>query len=317
MASRLHRLIPFDSCALYLRTSDTLTLRYVDGENAKAFSNEPVPLGEGISGWVAQSGKPILNGNAAVENSYKSKFGCSGGLRAALSISLLDLKQEVFGVLTLYAMTPDSFQRDHLRILLAMGSKLSLSLQNALHYRRAETNAETDFLTGLPNARRLFLQLETELDSCRSEGRGLGVVVSDLNNFKDVNDQRGHLAGNRLLSLVAEEFQKVCRVGDTVARMGGDEFVFLLRDMTEADAAQRLREIDEATERASRRAALGTPVTASLGASLYPVDGITAEEMLALADRRMYLDKQTGGGPAAIDISAPLETRRYRQALAV
>ena len=194
MASRLHRLIPFESCALYLKVGDTLSLRYVDGENAKAFTSDPVPMGEGISGWVAQSGKPILNGNAGVECSYKSKFGCSGELRAALSIPLLTLEKDVFGVLTLYAMNADSFERDHLRILLAMSSKLSLSLQNSLHYRRAESNAETDYLTGLPNARRLFLQLETELSTCRDAGSGVAVVVCDLNRFKDVNDQCGHLA---------------------------------------------------------------------------------------------------------------------------
>ena len=211
LASRLHRLIPFDSCALYLKTGDTLALRYVDGENAKSFAMEPVPMGEGISGWVAQSGKPILNGNASLEKSYKSKFGCSGELRAALSIPLVGFEQDVFGVLTLYSMTADGFERDHLRILLAMSSKLALSVQNSVHYRRAETNAETDFLTGLPNARRLFLQLDRELEECESTGHGLVVVVCDLNRFKEVNDQRGHLAGNRLLSGIAEQFRQECR----------------------------------------------------------------------------------------------------------
>ena len=98
------------------------------GENAKSFSMDPISMGEGISGWVAQSGKPILNGNAALEKSYKSKFGCSGELRAALSIPLVGFEQDVFGVLTLYSMTADGFDRDHLRILLAMSSKLGLSV---------------------------------------------------------------------------------------------------------------------------------------------------------------------------------------------
>ena len=289
MASRLHRLIPFDSCALYLKVGDSLSLRYVDGENAKSFSSDLVPLGDGISGWVAQSGKSILNGAATLETSYKTHFGFTGELRSALSIPLFDLRKEVFGVLTLFAMTADSFQRDHLRILLAMSSKLALSLQNSLHYRRAESNAETDYLTGLPNARRLFLLLDEELDRSRITGSSVGVVVCDLDRFKDVNDQRGHLAGNALLVAVADAFRRTCDRGDTVARMGGDEFVFVLRDVDVASASQRIGAIAEAVESVSRNADLGFSVTASVGAAFSPTDGVTAEELLALADRRMYL----------------------------
>src|SRR5260370_1239062 len=70
MASRLRKLISFDCCALYLKLNDTLVAQYVDGWDANSFSREPTKMGEGISGWLAQSGKTILNGNAAVEGSY-------------------------------------------------------------------------------------------------------------------------------------------------------------------------------------------------------------------------------------------------------
>ena len=292
MASRLHRLIPYDICALYLRQGDTLTSRFIDGERAKQFISVPIELGEGISGWVAQSGKPILNGNAAVEPGCP--MGADGNplLRTAISIPLFDLQQQVFAVLTLYAAKADSFLRDHLRILQAMESKLSLSLGNALQFRRTETDAETDFLTGLPNARRLFLQLEAELEACRKvEGR-LVIVVCDLNAFKDVNDRRGHLAGNRLLSLIAEGFRTTCAGRETVARMGGDEFVFLLPELDAELAPDRLEAIADAVATASRRTGQGIRVSASVGAAFFPADGTTAEELLALADRRMYLDKQ-------------------------
>ncbi len=307
MASRLRRLIPFDSCALYVRSGDELALRHVDGENAKAFSHDAVPMGEGISGWVAQSGKPILNGNASLEHSYKSRFGCSGELRSALSIPLFDLQEGIFGVLTLYSMTADAFQRDHLRILLAMSSKLSLSLQNSLHFRRAETDAETDFLTGLPNARRLFLQLASEVEECQATGRTVGVVVCDLNHFKAVNDQKGHLAGNRFLRTMAIAFLETLGPEDTVARMGGDEFVFLMQDADSDSLKLRLSEINETVRVASRQASLGVMVSASLGAALYPYDGTTAEELLALADRRMYLDKQSGVRELEPDILMGIE----------
>ncbi len=302
MASRLHSLIPFDSCALYLRTGDALVAQYVDGEESKCFSAQPIPFGEGISGWVAQNGKAILNGNAALESSYHSRPEQRAELRAALSVPLFDLQKGIVGVLTLYALEEDSFSRDHLRILQAMESKLSLSLQNALRFRRAESDAETDYLTNLPNARRLFLQLETELGRCRRTGDCLSVIVCDLNSFKDVNDRLGHMVGDMLLSSVAEGFRQNCRSYDTIARIGGDEFVFLIPGMDEKTAPERLASFAATVATACWRAGLEATVSASLGASFYPADGDTAEQLLAAADRRMYLDKH-----AHYDLPASVE----------
>jgi diguanylate cyclase (GGDEF)-like protein len=253
-------------------------------------------MGEGISGWVAQSGKPILNGNAAVESSYRPAAEQGGGLRAALSIPLFDLRSEIFGVLTLYSTIVDSFSRDHVRILQAMESKLSLSLQNALNFRRAETDAETDYLTNLPNARRLFLQLDLELEKCRSNSGCLTVVVCDLNSFKEVNDRRGHLAGDLLLGSISDAFRKSCSLTDTVARVGGDEFVFLFPNLDRDGAVKRLALIAATASAVCLEASPDGNVSASLGASFYPTDGHTAEDLLALADRRMYQDKQAHYG---------------------
>lgn len=291
MASRLKRLIDFDCCALYLRFGNDVVAHHVEGGCARDFSAQPIALGEGISGWVAQNGKAILNGNAAVEPSYHGQPEAGYALRSALSIPLFNLEKEVFGVLTLYAVHADSFSRDHLRILQAMESKLSLSLQNAVHHRRVEADAETDYLTALPNARRLFLQLETELEACRVSGTGLAVIVCDLNSFKEVNDRFGHLSGNLLLSSIARELQKNCRPFETIARMGGDEFVFLIPQLSEESASPRLEAIAASVARGCWSTGLETRVSASLGISFYPSDGQTAEALLACADRSMYLDK--------------------------
>jgi diguanylate cyclase (GGDEF)-like protein/putative nucleotidyltransferase with HDIG domain len=292
MASRMKRLIEFDCCALYLRRGNDVVAHYVEGACAADFSAQPIPLGEGISGWVAQNGKPLLNGNAGVEPSYHRQAELGTALRSALSIPLFNLEKEVFAVLTLYAVDADSFSRDHLRIMQAMESKLSLSLQNALHHRRAEVDAETDYLTNLPNARRLFVQLETEVERCRTAGNGLAVIVCDLNSFKEVNDQFGHLTGNILLSAIASELRANCRPFETIARMGGDEFVFLIPGLTAESAPPRLQLIAASVAKACWSSGLETRVSASLGISFYPSDGQTAEALLACADRFMYLDKQ-------------------------
>ena len=133
MASRLRRLVPYDACAFYFVQGESLLAPYIEGSYAKSFTPEPIPVGQGISGWVSQNGKAILNGNATVEPNYEYKQGQNGGLLSALSLPVFDMHKQVFAVITLYSSTLDSFQRDHLRILQAMEPKLSLSLQNALH----------------------------------------------------------------------------------------------------------------------------------------------------------------------------------------
>ncbi len=292
LASRLRQLIPFEVCALFVKQGDALEPRFIDGELARQFAPGQIQLGDGISGWVAQSGKAIMNGNAAVEPGCPLLADGSPALRSAISIPLRNLQKDIFAVLTLYAVTADSFHRDHLRILQTMESKLSLALQNALQSHPAKVDADTDFLTGLPNARRLFLHLESELQRCRDTGEALSVVVCDLNNFKDVNDRRGQLAGNRLLRLVAENFRHICVEPEMVARMGGDEFVFLVPGVSEAATQERIAEIKDAVASASRRAGHGIAVTASVGAAFCPADGLMSEDLLGVADRRMYLDKQ-------------------------
>ena len=134
----------------------------------------------------------------------------------------------VIGALTLYRADKDAFSRDHLRILLAISSKVSLAIENALRFQLAEDSATTDYLTLLPNARSLFLRLDSELARCRRTLEPLTVLVCDVDGFKQVNDRFGHLEGNKVLRYVADVLRENCREYDYVARMGGDEFVILL-----------------------------------------------------------------------------------------
>ncbi len=133
----------------------------------------------------------------------------------------------MIGVLALYRGERDAFTSDHLRIMLAVSGKMALSIENALKYQQAENSATTDYLTGLPNARSLFLQLDRELARCKRDNSTLTVMVSDMDGFKQINDRFGHLEGNRVLRLFAQALKDSSREYDYVARMGGDEFVVI------------------------------------------------------------------------------------------
>src|SRR5207245_7709156 len=183
LAVRLKHSVPYDSMAVYFSKNNVLVPEFVSGENLKLFSSLRIPLGEGVSGWVAQNHKPILNGNPLVEPGYLNDPSKYSTLRSALALPL-EGPPGVVAVLALYRAHQEAFTRDHLRVLLAIGSKLGFTIENALRYRVAEDSATTDYLTGLPNARSLFLHLDREIARCKRADMPLAVFVSDLNGFK-------------------------------------------------------------------------------------------------------------------------------------
>ena len=307
MSSRLRRLVPFDSLAVYLKIDKSLSAQYIDGDGARCLSSDRLPIGEGLSGWVAHCGKPIVNGNPKVEPNYLVKRNLGIQLSSALSIPLFDLSAEIFGVLTIYAAVPDAFCRDHLRILQAVESKFSLSLENALRFRSAEKDAQIDFVTKLPNVRQLFLCLEAEMNRARRAEEPFAVLVCDLNSFKAVNDRQGHQTGDLLLRTIARGFMDCCRSYDTVARIGGDEFAFLLPGIDEKTCGALTHAVGDTVRRACEEAKVQADVSASVGAAFFPADGNTAEDLLRVADRRMYCHKRKHYEDRGTQPSPPLE----------
>jgi diguanylate cyclase (GGDEF)-like protein/putative nucleotidyltransferase with HDIG domain len=289
--SRLRRLIPYDAIAVYVRQEDCLVPQYVNGENLRLFTALRIPVGQGLSGWVADAGKPIINGNPSVEPGYLNDPSKFSNLRSALAIPL-ENAVGITGVLTLYHLGTDAFTKDHLRVLLALKPKVSLTIENALEFQQVAISATTDGLTSLPNARSLFLHLDSELARCRRTTSDLAVLVCDLDGFKQVNDRFGHLVGNKVLKLVATGLDECCREYDYVARMGGDEFVLVLPGLKTGDLPEKRLALEIVVAEAGLAVCGERLLNISIGAAFCPEDGTDAEGLLAEADRRMYLAKQ-------------------------
>ena len=306
MSFSLSQWIAFDCFAIYLKQENALRLHYMDGSGKSFFSSAPIPAGEGLSGWVLENGKPIINGNPEVEPNYAANSSSQLRLRSALSLPLREPNDEIFGVLTLYSAPPDSFSTEHLRILLTMESKLSLSLKNALMFQNPDEDAGVDFVTQLPNLRQFSSLMEAELKTARELQRPLGVVVCDLNSFKAVNDKLGHAMGNKLLRAIADGFRKHCRQEDIVARIGGDVFVFLLPGANRRSFEPRLWSLQQSVRESCASLRVDVSLSTSVGAAFYPEDCGSAETLLDLADRRMVLHKRTSShrGPVSIAASA-------------
>ena len=119
------------------------------GDQARLFNALEIPLGEGLSGWVAENRKAIINGNPAVEPGYLSDEPNFAPMRSALSVPLVGMNGPV-SVMTLYHSERDAFTRDNLRILLAIAPKIALAIENAVKYQEAESSAATDLRPGFP-----------------------------------------------------------------------------------------------------------------------------------------------------------------------
>jgi diguanylate cyclase (GGDEF)-like protein/putative nucleotidyltransferase with HDIG domain len=295
-AVKLRRAMPYDAIAIYVRQGDELVPEYVNGDNFRLFASLRIPIGQGLSGWVAQNLKPILNGNPSVEPGYLNDVSKYSTLNSALAVPLEGL-QGVVGVVALYHAEKDFFTSDHLRILLAVSSKMALAIENAMKYEQAESSAVTDYLTGLPNARSLFLQLDRELARCKRDNTTLTVMVADMDGFKQINDRFGHLEGNRVLRLFAHSLKETSREYDYVARMGGDEFVVVAPGLTPEAAARKAEQMRDLAQQAGKAICNEDILSLSVGKSVYPEDGMDAERILSEADKRMYLQKRSQSNP--------------------
>jgi len=291
LSTRLKKMVRYDSVAIRIVRDGSLYPDFVSGDDSGLFSSARIPLGIGLSGWVAQNRKAILNGDPSVEPGYEKIPTRLSPFRSALAVPL-EGASGVLGVLTLYSAASDAFTSDHLRIVLAISSKLGVVIENTIKYRVAETSASSDSLTGLLNSRSLFLQLDKEVGRCRREAAPLALLVCDLDSFKRVNDRFGHIEGNNLLRAFADELKQACREYDCVARMGGDEFVVLAPGLSQETAGEVMTRIAASAMSAGMKVCKEETVSVSVGCAFYPSDGQNAEELLTEADRRMYLVKQ-------------------------
>ena len=306
VTDRLRLLVPFDAIIFYMLRGDTLAPIHVSGEGSAMFLPTELPVSGGLSGWVAQNHKAIVNGNPSVELSYRSDSKLQCQLNSALAVPL-EGQTGGIGVLTIYHSDADVYNNEHLRVVQAVSEKVGLAIEQALRYRRPESSATTDYLTGLPNARSLFIELQREIARAARDKSDLSVVVCDLDGFKHINDRFGHTKGNELLRAVANGLRSACRGGDYVARLGGDEFVLIMPGLSPEVFAQHSDRFSRVVQRTGHNVCGENLMSMSMGVAAFPADGQDPDALLSEADRRMYDAKNRKKAMLAGNSEEPVE----------
>ena len=296
LAVRLKRVAPVDALALYLIRDDKLLPEFVTGDNCRLFASLEIPVGQGLSGWVAENRKPIMNGNPSVEPGYLNDPNVFSTLRSALSVPL-EIDGTIIGVLTVYHEDRDAYTKDHLKLLETLAPKLGHSIEQTLRAGELapSESAGFDVLTGLPQARALFLHLESELTRCKRLNIGLAVIVCSVAGIKKLNERRGRLEGDKAIQAMAGILKSDCREFEYVARMGASEFVLVLPGMRRDALPAKTARIANLT--AMKKGS--EQVSVIMGEAFFPDDGTDADELIAAADRRMLQVKQTRIPPQA------------------
>jgi diguanylate cyclase (GGDEF)-like protein len=233
--------------------------------------------------------------------------------RDATSLLLVPLawRDEVLGAVALARMgRPRRFDPGLIEFLRDLAQQLALGLQNARLLSSLSRMASTDELTQLANRRRFTEAFRVEIARTRRSGVPLSLVMADLDHLKRINDTFGHPAGDDAIRHVAEAFKRGRRETDLAARLGGEEFALLLpgTDLAGAiAAAERIRQ----ELAGSALPAVGT-VTVSLGVATCPNDGVREEDLIRMADDRLYAAKSAGRNQVCAD--GPAAARRINDA---
>ena len=267
------------------------------GPGAERLKSARLPLGEGVAGWVARAGQPVLLEDAASDPRFSPRFDEASGMNTGSILAVpLRSKGRALGVVELVNPRGDrAFSPDDLRTLSTLADYAAIAIENARAFERIRELTLIDDHTGLYNARHLYRSLEAEVARSRRFGRCFSLIFLDLDRFKQVNDRHGHQVGSAVLKEVGEVLRKQLRAMDVPVRYGGDEFVVLLPEADRSQAravAERLRRAINGTVFQLERG-LEVRVTASFGIASYPDDGATPEGLLQLADQAMYQVKET------------------------
>jgi diguanylate cyclase (GGDEF)-like protein len=285
-----------DHVSIVLKEEENLSVRAHNGPPSTRIPEDGrLPAGTGL--WSAA----LASGRTMMENKADSKFDDTlffPDTHSRMCIPMISFGQTL-GVLILDTTRPDAFSGSDQRTLESVADICANAIQNAQHVERVRQLAYIDGLTGIFNRRFFEVRILEEIERARRFNAGMAVIMVDIDQFKRLNDEFGHLLGDEVLRQVSSIFSQQLRRIDVVCRYGGEEFAILLSQTT-SEHAMRVAEKLRRTVESWQFPGVPRSVTISLGTAMYPQHGQNRDELVKAADAGLYGAKQAGRNRAML-----------------
>ena len=287
------------SLLLLEEKTNELYFEIVVGEVSKRIKDVRIKMGEGIAGWVALHGQPLLVSDVRKDPRFSEKIDRLSNFDTESVIAVpMKIQNKVLGVIEIINTNePITLSKNDLEILATVADYAAIAIENSRNYHRVQELTITDDVTGLYNSRHLHHIIKTEIDRFERYHTPFSIIFFDLDFFKRINDSYGHLIGSETLTRVGAVISKTIRKTDMAARYGG---VLAQTDKKNAHrAAERLRDAINA-EVFFAKEGFNIKVTASFGVATFGDDASSKDELLRAVDEAMYKVKETSKDAIAL-----------------
>jgi diguanylate cyclase (GGDEF)-like protein len=296
---KINEVLHPDTWSLLLMDTEKQELYFeiATGEGAEALKDVRIKLGQGIAGWVAQTGEVVVVPDTRTDSRFFAQVDDKTKMQTRSIVAVpVRFRDQCLGVIELInCIGEEGFSPRELALLEALADYAAIAIENARHVQRIHELTITDDCTTLYNARHLNFMLDTEIYRSHRYSYEFSIIFIDLDHFKTVNDTHGHLTGSKLLGEIGTMIKNNCRLIDFAFRYGGDEFVLLLPQTSKENACRVARRLHSLIKKTSwlKGEGLDIHLTASVGVASFPVDSADKAGLLHLADEAMYLVKNT------------------------
>jgi len=279
--------------SLLLRSSKTGELKFavVVGSGVESLKGKKLPRGKGIAGWISENGQSVIVEDVSRDNRFDPEMDNETNFSTKSIIGVpLKSRNKVFGVIELInKIDGTNFTSYELTLLQAIADYAAIAIEKNYYLKALKHVASVDSLTGLYNRRTFYRFFEKEIVRAKRNASTFCLIMLDIDKFKQINDNLGHEAGDRVLLTIADILKKVTRSSDMVCRFGGDEFLILLPNSDASDAEVLKGRIESELGQHNQQSKV--PISLSYG--IHTASSKNAESAINFVDQQMYKQKNS------------------------